>query len=55
MRRCHGQTGNFYLVEDADSTWTLDFFPVDATGHQNLTLDFTWAIDNDGGGVPAGA
>ena len=50
-----GQTGNFYLVEDADSTWTLDFDPVDATGHQNLMLSFTWGIDNDGGGSVAGS
>ncbi|MEO0588862.1 MAG: hypothetical protein AAF078_14640, partial [Planctomycetota bacterium] len=50
-----GQTGNFYLVEDADSTWTVTFDPIDTTGFTDLELSFTWGIDNDGAGVPAGA
>ena len=50
-----GQTGNFYLVEDADSTWTVAFDPVDASDYQDLELSFTWAIDNDGGGSTAGS
>ena len=50
-----GQTGNFYVVEDADSTWTVTFDPVDTAGYQDLTLDFTWAVDNDGGGHTAGS
>ncbi|MDG2381636.1 MAG: PEP-CTERM sorting domain-containing protein [Pirellulaceae bacterium] len=50
-----GQTGNFYVVEDSDSTWTVAFDPVDATGFTDLLLNFTWAIDNDGGGSTAGS
>ena len=50
-----GQTGNFYVVEDADSTWSVTFDPVDASGYDNLMLSFTWAIDNDGGGSTAGS
>ncbi|MEM9753569.1 MAG: hypothetical protein AAF916_09310 [Planctomycetota bacterium] len=50
-----GQTGNFYLVEDADSTWTVTFDTFDTAGFSDLELSFTWGIDNDGGGVPAGA
>lgn len=50
-----GQTGAFYLVEDADSTWTVAFDPVDATGFTDLMLSFTWGIDNDGGGSTAGS
>ena len=49
-----GQTESFYLVEDADSTWTVAFDPVDTSGYKNLMLSFTWGVDNDGGGVPAG-
>ena len=49
-----GQTGNFYIVEDADSTWTVAFDPVDASSFRDLTLSFTWGVDNDGGGVPEG-
>ena len=49
-----GQTGAFYLVEDADSTWTVAFDPVDASSFRDLTLSFTWGVDNDGGGGPAG-
>ena len=50
-----GQTGAFYLVEDADSTWTVAFDPVDTTGFTDLMLSFTWGIDNDGGGSTAGS
>ena len=50
-----GQTGSFYVVEDADSTWTVSFDPVDTTGFTDLQLGFTWAIDNDGGGSTAGS
>ncbi|MEM8944827.1 MAG: PEP-CTERM sorting domain-containing protein [Planctomycetota bacterium] len=50
-----GQTGNFYIVEDADSTWTVTFDAVDTAGYSNLQLDFTWAVDNDGGGSTAGS
>ena len=50
-----GQTGNFYIVEDADSTWTVTFDPVDTTGFTDLVLKFTWAVDNDGGGSTAGS
>ena len=49
------RTGQFYLVEDADSTWTVTFDTVDTTGFTDLELSFTWAIDNDGGGSTAGS
>ena len=30
------------------------FDPVDASSFRDLTLSFTWGVDNDGGGVPEG-
>ena len=50
-----GESGNYYVVEDGDGTWTVAFDPVDASNYQNLMLSFTWAVDNDGGGSTAGS
>ena len=43
-----GATGNFFNSDDGDGAILLAFDQIDATGFENLMLDFTWAVESTG-------